>query len=187
VKEQFPDLWDLEVFSAWEKVKEALPSDIVSQHRRPIYLQPFAGKTLVQAEVFFDTGNHVGPLISYARILQLGYTKEHINEGDMFSFVGAGGEVFTIGTIWLEYKTWKTGGAVYKGQESLPKKAMKFNVWEDRVGVADVLFGADEDSAYQPLDDGRPALLVLARGPPLTASESTRDKIQEGLTRELTL
>lgn len=41
-----------------------------------------AGDGAVIVQAFYDTGNHVGPLISLRKLLELEYTMDHVNKSD---------------------------------------------------------------------------------------------------------
>ena len=124
----------------------------------PSICRQATGGGVVIVQAFYDTGNHVGPLISLRKLLELEYTMDHVNKSDSFPFIGAGGGVHTEGSITLRYS--KTPGG-HDG--SAEHKLFEFHVWDDRVGLADIMFGAFEDRGYGLLEGGRPSLMMFCR------------------------
>ncbi|KAK0704436.1 hypothetical protein B0H67DRAFT_591384 [Lasiosphaeris hirsuta] len=73
-----------------------------------------------------------------AKVLGLGYSMEDVDAENRLRFMGAtGATAETLGAIRIERRLEK---------DSSSGKHLDFQVWEDKVGLAEVVLGADEDS-----------------------------------------
>jgi len=170
LKKKYPDLWREQTFSTWGEVKASLPHNVIRELRDKMHFRWKDGSgESVETTVFFDTGNHVGPLLSHIKLESLGCTMGNVDTTDRLAFRGATGEVgFTLGTITLERVQQITTSV--KASESA-KTFLKFHVWKDPIGLAEIMFGGDENSKFRPGKDGVPPLLCTF---PLTTMGSCK-------------
>ncbi|KAK4188912.1 hypothetical protein QBC35DRAFT_548283 [Podospora australis] len=145
----------LDETESWDVVREKFPElwEILREKKDHCYLRKYneQGSSQEQAywertSAFHDTGNQVGPLISLAKVKQLGYDpEEHINKDDRVEFMGATGPGETIGSIKVDFK----------GDPNSPSMPLTLQVWNDKIGLGEVMFGGEFSG------DGLPALLPL--------------------------
>lgn len=155
VRQHFPELWELHIrFKTWEDAKGSIPREIAQskERSRVIYLRVPGSGSFVRTSTFYDTGNRLGPLISLRKLQEFGHGLRP-DESKKVKFMGATGTIsLTRGSITLE----KAGDATYP-----ESKRITFHVWDDPVGLGDVLFGANEDSGFNAGDNGVPVLLPI--------------------------
>ncbi|KAK5651991.1 hypothetical protein OQA88_10894 [Cercophora sp. LCS_1] len=170
LKEKYPVLWRRHTFATWEEAKASLPPKLVEELTDTMYFrwQQSNGKP-VKTSVFFDSGNHVGPLLSDSKLEELGCTIDDIDTEDRLMFRGATGELgYTLGSINME-RTQEDDST--SGTTDSPRTFLKFHVWKDHIGLGEVIFGRDQASEFRPGKDGIPPLLLTTRVRPPTAEE----------------
>ncbi|KAK5659059.1 hypothetical protein OQA88_1146 [Cercophora sp. LCS_1] len=176
VREHFPELWELHIrFKSWEDARRAVPAEIANKERsKVIHLRFDRAGRFVATSTFYDTGNRLGRLLSVRKLRELGCSLDHVDRSKRVKFRGATGEAgYTLGSITLE----RDGSSMFP-----ERRDISFHVWEDPVGLGDVLFGADEDSGLEPGDDGVPVLLPIK-----PVEKESHDERAEGDEYELLL
>ncbi|KAK3339761.1 hypothetical protein B0T25DRAFT_362956 [Lasiosphaeria hispida] len=143
-REKYPKVWKDQTFKTVEEVKSSIPEAIIAARSGGFYLSQPAGRSLppefISTTVFFDTGNLVGPLISSDKLWDLGYTMEDVDTENRLGYQGATGATMeTLGSIQIER---------ILAKDDPSSKVLEFQVWDDKVGLAEVMLGADEDSGH---------------------------------------
>lgn len=155
ILQEYPDLTVPQTFRTIEDVRKSIPTKIKQERTRTFWLKPGGSsrqRGFLSTTRFFDTGNKVGPLISAKKLVMLGYDVDlHVDKTQRQGFRGATGHVgYTLGAIAIE-RSLKPDGS--------DPKPITFQVWDDKVKLADAMFGEDEDSQLEPGEDGFPPLL----------------------------
>jgi len=154
-KQKYPDLSEDQTFSTAQKVKDSIP-DVILQQRSSHFWLARKGQPgrYVRAKRFFDTGNLVGPMISKRFLVEeLGYdlkATDDVDPTDRVRFMGATGD-----TTWTLGKVKIVRSLDPDGSDA---KVIEPQVWDDKVNLADVMFGADEDAVGRTSGDEFPPL-----------------------------
>jgi len=158
LKKEYPDLWRQQTFATWEEVRASLPPKVVGNLTDTMYFRRKDNRgNPVKTTVFFDTGNHIGSLLSDNKLEALSCTMDDVNIIDVIFFRSATGAVsFTLGSITLERAPEST---TMSGAPDSPtrREFLKFHVWKDPIGLGDIMFGRDEKVECRPGKDGSAA------------------------------
>jgi hypothetical protein len=149
-----------QIYNSWNNVQVIFQclkdKNLLLDHEKQIYLCSKAGD-FQSATAFYDTGNKVGTLISWAKFISLGFGIEDINTEECCTYIGGGGQGQTYGTAIIDKSKYSHGKK---------RETMKVQVWCDLVEIADIMYGDKKGPVGR-----HPALCPLKLGSKPTKGE----------------